>query len=131
MVDRPYRLDACRVEAIATRLETITLRLEAIALRLDACCGLLSGLKPKPAFGPLLRPNQLRAWQACRKSMHSREMGRGLASLFLIANIVSNSFLLLLVRHLLLEAMHLFLVASCYSHLFHGYINPSRQLLLT
>ena len=29
-------------------------------------------------------------------------------------NSVSNSFLLLLVRHLLLEAMHLFLVASCY-----------------
>ena len=28
--------------------------------------------------------------------------------------IVSNSFLLLLVRHLLLEAMHLFLVASCF-----------------
>ena len=27
---------------------------------------------------------------------------------------VSTSFLLLLVRHLLLEAMHLFLVASCY-----------------
>ena len=27
---------------------------------------------------------------------------------------VSNSFLLLLVRHLLLEAMHLFLVASCF-----------------
>ena len=27
---------------------------------------------------------------------------------------VSNSFLLLLVRHLLLEAMHLLLVASCY-----------------
>ena len=27
---------------------------------------------------------------------------------------VSNSFLLLLVRHLLLVAMHLFLVASCY-----------------
>ena len=27
--------------------------------------------------------------------------------------LVSNSFLLLLVRHLLLEAMHLFLVASC------------------
>ena len=26
-----------------------------------------------------------------------------------------SSFLLLLVRHLLLEAMHLFLVASCYS----------------
>ena len=26
---------------------------------------------------------------------------------------VSNSFLLLLVRHLLLEAMHLFLIASC------------------
>ena len=26
----------------------------------------------------------------------------------------SNSFLLLLVRHLLLEAMHLFLVVSCY-----------------
>ena len=31
---------------------------------------------------------------------------------------VSNSFLLLLVRHLLLEAMHLFLVASCYNLLF-------------
>ena len=27
--------------------------------------------------------------------------------------LVSNSFLLLVVRHLLLEAMHLFLVASC------------------
>ena len=27
--------------------------------------------------------------------------------------LVSNSFLLLLVRHLLLEAMHLFVVASC------------------
>ena len=32
--------------------------------------------------------------------------------LFLVANIVSNSFLLLLVRHLLLVAMHLFLVAN-------------------
>ena len=28
--------------------------------------------------------------------------------------LVSNSFLLLLVRHLLLEAMHLFLVAYCF-----------------
>ena len=33
---------------------------------------------------------------------------------FLLANMVSNSFLLLLVRHLLLVAMHLLLVASCY-----------------
>ena len=31
-----------------------------------------------------------------------------------LGRIVSTSFLLLLVRHLLLEAMHLFLVASCY-----------------
>ena len=29
-------------------------------------------------------------------------------------SLVPNSFLLLVVRHLLLEAMHLFLVASCY-----------------
>ena len=33
-----------------------------------------------------------------------------------ICIIVSTSLLLLLVRNLLLEAMHLFLVASCYVH---------------
>ena len=38
--------------------------------------------------------------------------------LFLVANIVSNSFLLLLVRHLLLLAMHLFLVANIVSNSF-------------
>ena len=35
--------------------------------------------------------------------------------LFLILILVSNSFLLLLVRHLLLEAMHLLLVANIVS----------------
>ena len=34
-----------------------------------------------------------------------------------IRTLVSNSFLLLLVRHLLLEAMRLFLIASCYCHI--------------
>ena len=39
--------------------------------------------------------------------------------LFLVGDaLVSNSFLLLLVRHLLLEAMHLFLVASLRPNLF-------------
>ena len=43
----------------------------------------------------------------------SRETGRSLIELRSVL-IVSNSFLLLLVRHLLLEAMHLFLVAYCF-----------------
>ena len=35
--------------------------------------------------------------------------------LFLVAmHLATSSFLLLVVRHLLLEAMHLFLIASCY-----------------
>ena len=34
--------------------------------------------------------------------------------LLVIMPFVPSSFLLLLVRHLLLEAMHLFLLASCY-----------------
>ena len=38
--------------------------------------------------------------------------------LLVVANIVSNSFLLLLVRHLLLEAMHLLLVADIVSYCF-------------
>ena len=39
-------------------------------------------------------------------------MGRLGVGLSLMSNSVSNSFLLLLVRHLLLEAMHLLLVAA-------------------
>ena len=51
--------------------------------------------------------------------LFSTSRGRGPCShmfpwngLVLVANIVPSSFLLLLVRHLLLEAMHLFLVAN-------------------
>ena len=45
---------------------------------------------------------------------HSMKSNLVLITLIFYALIVSNSFLLLLVRHLLLEAMHLFLVASCF-----------------
>ena len=62
------------------------------------------------------------------KESQSDEKKEGKGSLFLVASLLlvamhfapsskarsPSSFLLLLVRHLLLEAMHLFLVASCY-----------------
>jgi len=44
--------------------------------------------------------------------VRSRVYASGKTSSFVLLLLVSTSFLLLLVRHLLLEAMHLFLVAS-------------------
>ena len=44
--------------------------------------------------------------------MRSRVYASGKTSSFVLLLLVSTSFLLLLVRHLLLEAMHLFLVAN-------------------
>ena len=43
----------------------------------------------------------------CSKTLHANHLN----------DLVTSSFLLLLVRHLLLEAMHLFLIASFLNHL--------------
>ena len=47
-----------------------------------------------------------------RRRIHISRFSR--FSQFCLFLIASNTFLLLLVRHLLLEAMHLLLIASCY-----------------
>ena len=57
-------------------------------------------------FFPLIR-----CWALVRK----RPEQLGIVS---VASFVPTSFLLLLVRHLLLVAMHLFLLASCYTRMF-------------
>ena len=57
----------------------------------------------------LLSAREGRRPKAC-VAMVSRETSGGPDDF----HVVSNSFLLLPVRHLLLEAMHLFLLASCY-----------------
>ena len=108
MASFPFNAFAPALQAMALNLKAMASNPKAPALHLHLLCRFsLSSVSGSPRFA---RGHAAHALALLALAFRSHLCFGALA----LSPGAPSSFLLLLVRHLLLEAMHLFLVASCY-----------------